>query len=599
MLRYDAGEGRRSTTLSVGVAIDSILRVRIIYYLCSGLPPSYFIFENLKILQYSPEHPTDSGAVTQLDKAEALNNQFFTFFTDENILSPNLEPSFPLIGDLSFTAEGIENILNNLSTDKSPGPDNIPNFILKLSSSIIAPVLQVIFTQSLNDQMLPNDWLSANIVPVHKKGKKNLASNYRPISLTSTCCKVMEHIIFHFIMDHLSSNDIISKHQHGFRPSHSCQSQLLLLTDDILKAMDNKKQIDLIFLDFCKAFDKVPHRRLLNKLKYYGITGELVKWIEQWLTKRNQRVTLENHVSSKLPVKSGVPQGTVLGPLMFLLYINDIDESISSMVRLFADDCVIYRIIESLEDSLCLQRDLNTILDWTRKWQMQLNIDKCVVLRCTRSLFPITLDYKSDDISLKVVKQYKYLGIILHEGMRWLHHIQSICNKANKSLNFLRRNLSKCSINVKENAYLTIVRPLLEYAACVWDPYQEYLIYDLEKIQRRAARWVLSNYNYYSSVTDMLKTLKWPTLQERRNISRLSQLHKIVHQLTPSIQLPSCFLTKQYPTRQLHQHRFIIPFSSTVMYQKSFFPNTLKQWNTLPDYILEEQSTDTFINYIK
>ena len=152
-------------------------------------------------------------------------------------------------------------------------------------------------------------------------------------------------------------------------------------------------------------------------------------------------------------------------------------------------------------------------------------------------LFPITLDYKSDDISLKVVKQYKYLGIILHEGMRWLHHIQSICNKANKSLNFLRRNLSKCSINVKENAYLTIVRPLLEYAACVWDPYQEYLIYDLEKIQRRAARWVLSNYNYYSSVTDMLKTLKWPTLQERRNISRLSQLHKIVHQLTPSIQL--------------------------------------------------------------
>ena len=233
----------------------------------------------------------------------------------------------------------------------------------------------------------------------------------------------MEHIIFHFIMDHLSSNDIISKHQHGFRPSHSCQSQLLLLTDDILKAMDNKKQIDLIFLDFCKAFDKVPHRRLLNKLKYYGITGELVKWIEQWLTKRNQQVTLENHVSSKLPVKSGVPQGTVLGPLMFLLYINDIDESISSMVRLFADDCVIYRIIESLEDSLCLQRDLNTILDWTRKWQMQLNIDKCVVLRCTRSLFPITLDYKSDDISLKVVKQYKYLGIILHEGMRWLHHI--------------------------------------------------------------------------------------------------------------------------------------------------------------------------------
>ena len=133
-------------------------------------------------------------------------------------------------------------------------------------------------------------------------------------------------------------------------------------------------------------------RRLLNKLKHYGITGNLVKWIEQWLTKRNQQVTLENHVSSKLPVKSGVPQGTVLGPLMFLLYINDIDENISSTVRLFADDCIMYRIIDSLEDSLCLQRDLSNILNWTKKWQMQLNIDKCVVLRCTRSTSPVNYD---------------------------------------------------------------------------------------------------------------------------------------------------------------------------------------------------------------
>ena len=145
--------------------------------------------------------------------------------------------------------------------------------------------------------------------------------------------------------------------------------------------MDEKKQVDLIFLDFCKAFDKVPHRWLLNKLKHYGIIGNSVKWIEQWLTKRNQQVTLENHVSNKLPVKSGVPQGTVLGPLMFLLYINDIDENISSTVRLFADDCVMYRIIDSLEDSLCLQRDFSTIFNWTKKWQMELNIDKCVVLR--------------------------------------------------------------------------------------------------------------------------------------------------------------------------------------------------------------------------
>ena len=226
--------------------------------------------------------------------------------------------------------------------------------------------------------------------------------------------------------------------------------------------MDEKKQVDLIILDFCKAFDKVPHRRLLNKLKHYGITGNLVKWIEQWLTKRNQQVTLENHVSNKLPVKSGVPQGTVLGPLMFLLYINDIDENISSTVRLFADDCVMYRIIGSLEDSLCLQRDLSTILSWTKKWQMQLNIlDKCVVLRCTRSTSPINYDYNLNDETLQVTEQHRYLGLIFHESIQWSHHIQAMCIKANRSLNFLRHNLSKCSSNVNQNAYITIIRPLL------------------------------------------------------------------------------------------------------------------------------------------
>ena len=218
--------------------------------------------------------------------------------------------------------------------------------------------------------------------------------------------------------------------------------------------MDEKKQVDLIFLDFCKAFDKV---RLLNKLKHYEITGNLVKWIEQWLTKRNQQVTLENHVSSKLPVKSGVPQGTVLGPLMFLLYINDIDENISSTIRLFADDCIMYRIIDSLEDSLCLQRDLSTILNWTKKWQMQLNIEKCVVLRCTKSTSPINYDYNLNDETLQVTE--RYLGLIFHESMQWSHRIQAMCIKANISLNFLQRNLSKCSSNVKQNAY--IIRPLL------------------------------------------------------------------------------------------------------------------------------------------
>ena len=375
--------------------------------------------------------------------------------------------------------------------------------------------------------------------------------------------------------------NIINNHQHGFRPAHSCQSQLILLTEDILRAMDAQKQVDLILLDFCKAFDKVPHQRLLTKLKYYGIQGNLLNWITKWMTKRQQRVILDNKVSDFLPVKSGIPQGTILGPLMFLLYINNIDQNISSTIRLFADDCIMYRIVNTSEEACNLQHDLNKIMNWCKTWQMQLNLNKCAILRCTRSSSPILFDYIIDGKVISSTDQHTYLGITLHKTMQWSHHIDIVCNKASKALNFIRRNLSKCSTEVKSTAYLTLVRPIMEYAACVWDPYQKYLTNNIEKIQRRAVRWVLSDYRQQSSVTDMLHQLQWPSLQQRRYTSRLSQFHKIVHHHTTAINIPLYFLPTSYPTRLLHMYRFIIPSISTTSYQQSFFPKTIKQWNSL------------------
>ena len=350
-----------------------------------------------------------------------------------------------------------------------------------------------------------------------------------------------------------------------------------------------------MLLDFCKAFDKVPHGRLLCKLKNCGIQGNLIKWIEQWLTKRNQRVILEGHTSREVPVKSGVPQGTVLGPLMFLLYINDIDTDILSTIRLFADDCIIYRAIDSEHDSQYLQKDLDTILHWAEIWQMKLNIDKCVIIRCTRSPSPIEADYKLKDDVIKTTSKHRYLGIILNQSMHWSDHITTMCKKANKSFNFIRRNLSKCHQDVKISAYLTIIRPLLEYAACIWDPHQEYLVYEIEKIQRRAARWALSDYNRYSSVSEMLRSIGWPTLESRRHISRLTQLYKIIHHHTPAIHLPPYYLPTQYPTRHFHQHHYILPSISTTAYQQSFFPKTIKQWNNLPKDVIESSSVEQFV----
>ena len=189
--------------------------------------------------------------------------------------------------------------------------------------------------------MLPSDWVMANVCPVFKKGSRTNTSNYRPISLTFVCSKTIEHIIYHSVVQHLNLNNILIESQHGFRSQRSCVTQLISLIEDLSYTMDQQKQTDVILLDFAKAFDCVPHQRLLIKLRHYGINDHICQWINTWLTKRKQRVTLDGSFSNFASVHSGVPQGTVLGPLIFLLYINDITEHINSKLRLFADDCLL------------------------------------------------------------------------------------------------------------------------------------------------------------------------------------------------------------------------------------------------------------------
>ena len=231
----------------------------------------------------------------------------------------------------------------------------------------------------------------------------------------------MEHIIFHHIMNHFDTLNILNPLQHGFRPNHSCQSQLISFVEDIQFSMNNHKQVDLLFLDFSKAFDTVPHMRLLNELSFYGIQGPILQWICSWLTQRKQKVVVDGESSSATIVKSGVPQGTVLGPLMFLVYINDINESILSSIRLFADDCVVYNTISTPRDAEQLQDDLNHIYAWSEKWQMKLNTDKCVLLRCTRSLTPVQYTYTLNDQALISKSQHhiqKCTCVIGHRKLR-------------------------------------------------------------------------------------------------------------------------------------------------------------------------------------
>ena len=244
----------------------------------------------------------------------------------------------------------------------------------------------------------------------------------------------MEHIIFNQIMCHL---DI----QHGFRKSHSCETQLLITLEDLARNLDHGKQSVIILLDFAKAFDTVPHQRLLLKLSHYGVQGTMNRWIQACLCYREQSILVEGEKSAPVSVMSCIPQGTVLGPLMFLIYINDIGVNIKSHIRLFADDTLLYATVSSKDDSNTLQQDLESLVAWTKLWQMSFNCDKCKILRVYRSRNPVVHQYTMNGTPLDSVSSHPYLGVELFSKLNCSFHIENIIGKANRSLGFIRRNL--------------------------------------------------------------------------------------------------------------------------------------------------------------
>ncbi|MEW8544204.1 MAG: reverse transcriptase family protein, partial [Candidatus Thiodiazotropha sp.] len=315
-----------------------------------------------------------------VDKSNILNRQYESVFTKENDTAdiPTLQGQpYPDMPDIVVNQEGVLKLLKKINPHKACGPDMIPARILRDLAEEIAPILTVIFQRTISLGEVPDDWKSANVTPIFKKGDRFKASNYRPVSLTSLCCKMQEHIITSSVMVHLEQYRILTDCQHGFRARRSCETQLLTLYHELAETVDRNGQMDLVILDFSKAFDRVPHQRLLGKLDHYGIRGNTHQWIKSFLSGRSQQVIVDGASSEKAPVISGVPQGTVLGPLLFLLFINDLPACVNSRTRLFADDCIIYRPIKMLQDCQQLQYDLVNLAEWESTWGMAFHPDKC------------------------------------------------------------------------------------------------------------------------------------------------------------------------------------------------------------------------------
>ena len=403
----------------------------------------------------------------------------------------------------------------------------------------------------------------------------------------------MEHILVSNILKHSSRNNILYRLQYGFREKRSCETQLLEFVHDMVCNMQNGGQTDVLIMDFSKAFDKVGHQRLIKKLDYYGVRSKTRDWIQAFLANRTQQVIVRSKYSDIAQVQSGVPQGSVLGPCLFLFYINDLPQNLSFPVRLFADDTLLYLAVESIGDAISLQNDLRELENWESRWLMEFNTDKCQVLRVSRKRDPLIHEYILHGKILESVDYAKYLGVSITSDLCWNQHISNIVTKGNQSLGFLRRNLRINSPELKSIAYKSLVRPTVEYASTVWHPYTKHNRDRLEMVQRRAARYVLHRYERNASVKEMLEQLDWETLELRRKKARLTMLYKMHYNLV-EIDHQKYLEPAGRSSRHMHKFSYKIPASKTNYHLFSFFPNTIRDWNSLPLNVVEAQSVNSF-----
>ena len=319
------------------------------------------------------------------EKASLLNDQFYSVFTRDDGKLPLIDPVRNcFMPNITIDSSDILQALDKLTGKICRTPENIPSYVIKkIGPSIIRPLL-IIFNNSLLTCTVPDQWKISYIIPVFKKGSRNIPKNYRPISLTSGFSRLFELIIHHKVLSYLLSNSLLSSSQYGFLPKRSACSQLLSCVDEWLWAYVNNKTVDVLYMDIAKAFDSVSHTKLVRVLKSYGISDNVVAWVEEFLFNRKQHVCIGTVVSSGLPVLSGVPQGGVIGPLLFVIYMDGITKHLdlaekNISIKLFADDAKIFG-----KDRANVQMALNQTSTWTQNRQLNLAYDKCFLLRITK-----------------------------------------------------------------------------------------------------------------------------------------------------------------------------------------------------------------------
>ena len=452
-------------------------------------------------------------------KANILQDQYCSAFSNpENVSADNKPTSEKLkmnISDIDFSTENIKKAIDEIPNNAAPGPDKLPAMILKKCKDQLALPLYIIWRLSLDTGKIPEILKSQGIIPIFKKGDRSKASNYRPVSLTSHIIKLFERILRIKIVDYLENNNLLSNDQHGFRQNRSTVTQLLAHVDNILTILESSEDADVVYLDFAKAFDKVDHRILLQKVENLGITGKLLEWIKNFLSDRKQHVIVDGEVSDSAPVTSGVPQGTVMGPVLFIIFIDDLTEAIQYADLLkFADDSKMTLKVKNLQDHHNLQQDLHSSIIWALLNNMQLNTEKFQLLQHGKNQ-QIKLPYEtSNDIKVSGSESVTDLGIIITKDLSWDEQITNMVNGGKRFTSWILRCFQSRKPEVIMILFKLFVIPRLEYACPVWSPYKIKDITRIEALQRTITSKLenLQHQNYH----ERLQTLGLYSLQRRR-----------------------------------------------------------------------------------
>ena len=526
------------------------------------------------------------------DMATVMNRNFQGVFTEEG----EFELDDRIVDDnglyeVKVYQREILKLMEGLEVNKAPGPDGVTGWILRECREQLVDKIHKLISLSLTKGELPRDWKRANIVPIYKGGSKENPLNYRPVSLLSVVGKMCEKIVKEKWMRHLEEKNVLTNCQYGFRKGRSCTANLLSYYAKVFDIVQERDGwVDSVYLDLKKAFDKVPHKRLLWKIKNYGgVGGKLLDWMKDYLSEREMRTVIRNKNSLWLKVTSGVPQGSVLGPVMFGVYVNDMVEGIDSHVNLFADDGKLMRRVKDMNDCRKLQEDLDKVGEWSKNWKMEFNSKKCKVMEFGRSKNRIHGQYKMNNVQLDKSGEEIDLGVTITENLTPDRHINKITGEVTNLLRRIKMAFSYIDGDMMRKLITSMVRPRLEYAATVWSPHTKKNIRKLERVQRAATKMVpeLRDLTY----EERLRELALPTLESRRVRGDLISVYKMVNGLDC---LGEDLLKFDIGTTRGHSKKLKKERCLKDVKKYSFPHRVIDMWNGLEEEIVSAISVNKF-----